>query len=205
MKQAITVLLLIGHVLLKAQHARGQDINKVTISLELKSATLEEAFTKIESLTSFRFNYKTNDIAAIKNITRQWHIATVKKVLTDLLTDAKLQFEQVQQYIVIKRKKDFVLRYVTIYGFVTAVNSGEALIGATVNVSGNKVYTALTNAYGFYSLTVPAGEYVFTSSFIGFRDVEKQINILQTERNNVEMAVNETNLQSVTITAAARK
>ena len=49
----------------------------------------------------------------------------------------------------------------TVSGYITDKTSGETLIGAGVLVdgSGRKVQTgAVTNAYGYYTLTLPQGK-----------------------------------------------
>ena len=44
----------------------------------------------------------------------------------------------------------------TISGVVSDINSGETLLGATVYISGTSI-GAVTNQYGFYSITTEAG------------------------------------------------
>ncbi len=191
--------LLIGKV-------RAQDMDKVTISIELKNASLEEAFTKIESGTSFKFNYKTADIAGVKGINyRQQHV-TVKKLLADITVNTSLQFEQFDNYIVVKKTGKQSSHSITIYGFVTAANSGESLIGATVNVAGNKTYSTITNAYGFYSLTVPAATYTVNCSYVGFKDIDTTADLHRTYQHNIQLVLNEhTPLQTVVVATTAKK
>lgn len=55
----------------------------------------------------------------------------------------------------------------TINGYVEDQQSKERLIGVNVYLKGTQIGTT-TNTYGFYSLTVPAGEYTLVSSYIGY-------------------------------------
>ncbi|MGN6416715.1 MAG: TonB-dependent receptor [Pseudobacter sp.] len=55
----------------------------------------------------------------------------------------------------------------TLSGFVRDSLSGESLIGATVQVQDDGSVTS--NQYGFYSLTLPAGEYTLLVSFAGYQ------------------------------------
>lgn len=57
---------------------------------------------------------------------------------------------------------------VTINGYVKDAKSGEELIGATLYANENKAYGAVSNAYGFYSLTLPEGEYTFVAQYMGY-------------------------------------
>ena len=55
----------------------------------------------------------------------------------------------------------------TLTGVVKDASNGEDLIGATVYVEELKSGTQ-TNVYGFYSLTIPGGEYKVVYRYIGF-------------------------------------
>jgi hypothetical protein len=206
MKRIIPILLLICFVLSSINRTHAQDINKVTISIELKDVTLKAALATIEKLTPFKFTYKTEVVANIRNIRYRQQNVSVKKVLDDLLFNNGLQYEQVQTYILVKKISRTAAQTATVYGFVRAVQSGEALIGATVSLAGNKTYTALTNAYGFYSLTVPAGEYVLNGSHIGFLERNERIVIEESQRHIIELRVKETDtMQAVIISSAGKK
>lgn len=56
----------------------------------------------------------------------------------------------------------------TISGYIEDVSSKERLIGVNVFLKGTS-YGTSTNTFGFYSLTVPKGQYVLMASFIGFQ------------------------------------
>ena len=58
---------------------------------------------------------------------------------------------------------------VTLSGTVRNGENGEVLIGAYVVVTDLKGIGASTNAYGFYSLTVPPGRYTLQVQYLGFR------------------------------------
>lgn len=199
------VIIIISLILLHACNMNAQDISRELISIELNNVSLEEAFQKIENLTAFRFSYKTRDIAGIQGIRYQQH-ATVKKVLTDLLANTSLQYQQEGNYILIKKIKLSSFRPVTIYGFVKSVHSGESLAAASVSISGDKTYSSVTNAYGFYSITAPTGEYKLTCSYIGFQDAEQIIDLQQATQHNIAMTTKEGfALPPVTVDAATRK
>ena len=58
----------------------------------------------------------------------------------------------------------------TVSGFVSDASNGEKLLGT--NVYNSKTYEGtVTNAYGFYSLTQPAGEVEIKYSFVGYQPV----------------------------------
>jgi hypothetical protein len=57
---------------------------------------------------------------------------------------------------------------VTISGYVSDKDNGEILAGVTIFENRLKTGTS-TNAYGFYSLTIPAGDYDLQYSYIGYQ------------------------------------
>src|SRR5882757_2940234 len=57
---------------------------------------------------------------------------------------------------------------VTLSGTITDKSTGEVLIGAAIIFPGEHGAGATTNAYGFYSITVPRGNYAIVSSYIGY-------------------------------------
>jgi hypothetical protein len=69
---------------------------------------------------------------------------------------------------------------VTVSGYLKDAASGEALIGATIYVEELKQGTA-TNAYGFYSLTIPPENYTLQFSFIGYKTITRKIGLTESQ------------------------
>jgi len=63
----------------------------------------------------------------------------------------------------------------TVSGTVKNKRSAETLIGATVKITGTIKANTITNAYGFFSLNLPKGNYTFEVSYIGYTPVERKI------------------------------
>src|SRR5882672_10893482 len=76
---------LITSGLLVARDSNGQDLDKMTVSIQLKNVTLKHALRKIEALTSLPFTYKTNDVAGYDNINYQANDISVARLLEALL------------------------------------------------------------------------------------------------------------------------
>ena len=56
----------------------------------------------------------------------------------------------------------------TISGIIKSKKNGETLISAVVKVAENDAVGAVTNEYGFYSLTLPAGNYKLIVAYVGY-------------------------------------
>src|SRR5690554_1115070 len=74
----------------------------------------------------------------------------------------------------------------SISGNITDADNGEGLIGATVLVK--ELNTGgVTNEYGFYSLTLPRGEYTLAISYVGYETFTQSILLDQNRRLNHEL------------------
>ena len=87
----------------------------------------------------------------------------------------------------------------TLSGYVTD-EQGEAITGVYVIVP-NSSYGTITNVYGFYSLTLPAGNYVIRYSFIGFETKEQQLSLTVNTKSTVSLKAQTSAIDAVTITA----
>lgn len=63
----------------------------------------------------------------------------------------------------------------TISGTLKDASNGEDLIGASVLLKDKTTIGASTNTYGFYSLTLPKGNYTLRFQYIGYLTVEETI------------------------------
>ncbi|MFA6832182.1 MAG: carboxypeptidase-like regulatory domain-containing protein, partial [Bacteroidaceae bacterium] len=68
----------------------------------------------------------------------------------------------------------------TVSGYIKDVATGETLIGASIYVPELKV-GAVTNAYGYYSLTLPKGQTILRFSYVGYTTKEV---IIQLDKNS---------------------
>ena len=74
----------------------------------------------------------------------------------------------------------------TITGYLTDHENGERLIGATVFCKKNGKGT-VTNEYGFYSLTLPKGNYLLQTSYIGYQPAISQVQLFSDTILNIGM------------------
>ncbi len=91
---------------------------------------------------------------------------------------------------------------VTLNGYVKDVQNGEELIGVTVYIPSLKV-GASTNAYGFYSITIPKGKYEVHYSFVGFKTQVVAIDLNSNQARNIELESESTVIEEFIITDKA--
>ena len=88
----------------------------------------------------------------------------------------------------------------TINGIIKDKKSGETLIGASVHVKELPTIGTASNEYGFYSLTLPTGDYTIIYSFISFSEQKKQVSLTKDMKTDVALDDNSTELGEVVIT-----
>lgn len=88
----------------------------------------------------------------------------------------------------------------TISGYISDGGSGETLIGATAYIQ-ELGKGAVSNEYGFYSLSVPEGDYTLEFSYIGFDNIIQAISLDKNYTLNIEMGESSTELVEVVVTA----
>jgi TonB dependent receptor/CarboxypepD_reg-like domain/TonB-dependent Receptor Plug Domain len=86
----------------------------------------------------------------------------------------------------------------TISGIVKDAKTGESVIGATVFVQELKK-GVVTNTYGFYSITLDAGNVSLACSFIGFQKFQQSIDLNADTRLNIDLVSISRELQTVEI------
>lgn len=96
--------------------------------------------------------------------------------------------------------QSFAQEKYTISGTLSDGTTGEELIGATISIIELGTGT-VTNVYGFYSLTVPEGEYSVEMSYIGYDVVRKQISLVESKVINVELMPQSNQLEEIVISA----
>jgi hypothetical protein len=88
----------------------------------------------------------------------------------------------------------------TISGYMKDKTNGEGLIGATAYIEelGTGV---VSNVYGFYSISLPKGNYSITYSYIGFESQVKQVDLAQNQNFNIMLEASIKEIEEVVISS----
>ncbi|MFD1145086.1 carboxypeptidase-like regulatory domain-containing protein [Larkinella insperata] len=87
----------------------------------------------------------------------------------------------------------------TVSGYIKDAANGEGLIGVSVFVKETETGIT-TNSYGFYSLTLPAGTYTLTYTYVGFARETRTVDLTgENVRLNIELQEEGRDLQEVTV------
>ncbi|MTI30002.1 TonB-dependent receptor [Cytophagales bacterium RKSG123] len=88
----------------------------------------------------------------------------------------------------------------TLSGYVKEKGSGELLPGVTVYIPSLQTGTS-TNAYGFYSLTIPKGQYEVIFSFVGYEALITKLNLVNNQEFSLGLDPAQLKLEEVEIIA----
>jgi hypothetical protein len=89
----------------------------------------------------------------------------------------------------------------TISGRVKDASNGETLLGATILVEGGG--GAITNEYGFYSITLDAGTYIVTYKYLGYSDIEETVVLNENKTLNIELGEKANEIGTAVVSAKA--
>lgn len=193
---SILVLLLI-----LAITANSQQISGAKISLDIKEASLEDVLREISKQSGIPFSYNPRKIPVGQKISYTAQGKSLDEVMSDLSSKVPFVFEWVEGQVVLKpaRREDKPdSQKFTISGFITDMSNGEALIGATVIIPSLQL-GATSNVFGFYSITIPAGNYSVVYSYIGFEEATESIDLKNSITLNQNLKVSTSVLEEIVV------
>lgn len=197
------LLLLMGAVLLgvclQAQNPQAP------ITMDIRNATLRALVSRLENATGYTFVYG-DDVKLTRRIDLNVQKLTIDQVLEEAFRDQPVEFKISGKHIVLRKRempRKRERRRFTVSGYVTDAASAETLIGANILDSRYAVGTA-SNAYGFYTLTLPEGEVSLSSSYLGYTTRTDRFRLRADTTLNI--ALNTHNeLQEVVVTSEKRE
>ncbi|MGI6233122.1 MAG: TonB-dependent receptor [Prevotella sp.] len=166
---------------------------------EAKQFTVRQQMERASRSRNIHFVY---DASLPLDIPCRGHVnlkSSLPDLLTQIFTDTDITFEIKGRYVMLMRKKGSVKhvspstlakhtpkeRRHTLSGYVTD-SSGETLVNVTILDQTTGAAT-MTNAHGFFSLTLPEGEHLLTCSYLGFDTAERTIHLTADQTLKIQM------------------
>ncbi len=168
----------------------AQNIPEVKISIAANEKPLADVLEEIAQKSKSRFSYNPKRIQSDQTINYQATNKSVNEILVELGNQFDFQYSLVEGQIIlkpVKRSEKSVgesVQNVTLSGFVKDAGNGEGLIGPNIYIKALGVGTT-TNAFGFFSLTIPKGNYEISITFIGYKTFTKSIDLKTSIRENM--------------------
>ena len=174
-------------MLIIAWYSHSQE--EPAIMLEMKDATLKEMIKQLEKRTDYSFIYnETVDLNQKKSI----HIKNQKPeaALRLIFEQTGIEWNIKNNHITLSNKKNEPTpQKVTISGYITNAESSEILIGANVYDRISGAGTA-SNEFGFFSITLPAGEAELHFSYIGYTPKTQNLSLSKNSRLAIKLQSN---------------
>ncbi len=94
-------------------------------------------------------------------------------------------------------------RLPVISGYIKDQQTGEALINATISAGTSGAY-AQTNAYGFFSLSLPPGKYEITVSYAGYAPIKRTVDLKENTSLDLNLSNAPAEMDEVVVTGERR-
>ena len=143
----------------------GQDILSSNVNFACKNCTPQEALVKLSRESGTNIVFSDRAFQSCPQITVNFKKQPFSKVLERLISCTDLSFRQVDDQVVLYRKRQ---RF-TLSGIVYDSETGERLIGASIQAQGKRAGSAISNEFGFFSLTLPSGSYNLYVNYLGYK------------------------------------
>lgn len=161
-------MLLLGCFVLTVATLQAQQTT-AKISVHLEQADLKEFVRQIEDQTDYSFIY-SEDVVVHNKITIRVKDKTIEETLRQAFDKLPVKYKITGKHILLQPSRpqpQTRTRKFTISGYLTDRESQETLIGAGIlEITSGR--GATTNAYGFYTLTLPEGETHLGFSYLGY-------------------------------------
>lgn len=179
------------------------------ITINAKNQSLKNVLNDITAQSDLLFSYNNQLIDENQKITIVARNQPAINIVKQLSIELNLEYSIIEKQIILKPKQtvnqinnntntaniNSTTQTFTISGYVKDSSNNEVLIGATVVIKNNHIATS-TNGYGFYSISVPKGNYIIEFSFLGYE--KKSIEIYVDENKNISQFLN-LNIQELNI------
>ncbi|MBK7407862.1 MAG: TonB-dependent receptor [Saprospirales bacterium] len=191
--------LFLAFILCGALQLSAQPITDQRYDWEIRETSLEQALYDLAELTGVPIAFSNSTLPRIENLTYSFYQKRLEEILTVLLDGTGFHHQWIGKQVVILPAPALVLKKYSLSGYVRDAISGEPLIGANV-YSPKLEKGTTTNAYGYYSLTLPEGPMSVIFSYLGFRMRTLPIELHSNQVINLELTPSVT-LQEVVVTA----
>ena len=135
------------------------------VTLTAKNKDAEKVFAELIHQTGKNFIYPSGLLDGLK-VNVNADNAPLTRVLDKMFAGTGVTYKIKGNNVTLKREKIKSVTKHTISGFVTEEGTDEVLVGATVTDTRSGKAT-VTNANGFYSLTIPDGDVVLKVQYLG--------------------------------------
>jgi hypothetical protein len=202
-------ILITSLLLIAAKGAFAQNLDK-KITLNVQNQPLGEVIRQISEKGNILFSFNPQAIPVDKKISLSVRNTPLSEIFESVFTANGIEFISSEKQVILRLKKQESppkpeepkkqLRKYTISGYIRDKSTGEVIIGANVYDAATMQGTT-SNAYGFYSLSLPPAEYTITNSFIGYSPMSQLVNLNKNIEATIDLELSAVEMNAVVITS----
>jgi hypothetical protein len=181
------------------------------ITVRYEEESLGNVLADLEKKADIHFSYSSKKIPVNEKITVRYENVSLYNILQELFNPLPVKYELIDDYVVLKKgpviadaASEEKEKKVSLNGYIKDRKTGEVLIGAAIYIRELEL-GAITNNYGYFSLTLPPGRYSLVLSYIGYEDIEKEIELSTNVKFDFRMESSPQELGEVTISAVRKE
>lgn len=198
LKALLLAMVMLEGVVVQAQEVMLQQ-RKYTPAFQ--KGTVRTFLEDIQKQTGIELSYSDKLVKRRRQVQLNGTEHTVGEVLHTILSDTKVSITERSGKILLVPDegtgKPIPVSPITISGIVKDSSSKEVLIGAACYIPSLKI-GATTNAYGFYSLSLPPGDYTVITASGGYKADTSKLHVEKNLRRDVLLS-NGRALDAVTV------
>ncbi len=166
------------------------------ISIIQDDVSIAQILTDLEARLGFTTGYSNTSIDLSRKVSVNLENKKLSQVLRTLFPSKLFQFKVLGKKLLIYKR----LQKYTISGYVSEKGSEEYLSNVSIYIKEQKAGT-ITNDYGFFSLSIPEGEHKLLISFIGYKSLEKNIDLTADRALNFNLELDTQYLDEIIISS----
>ncbi len=144
----------------------AQNVDTRIIDIEKRNGSTVELIEQLQKHSGYIISYSSR-LCFHESITLSSLRNTLPGFLNEIFYDCPFDYMVKQDRIILhpiaRSRGEF-----TINGYVSDANSGERLLGTNI-YTGSHQYGTVSNYYGFFSITLPAGQTKLNASYVGYQ------------------------------------
>ncbi len=208
-------IILLGIFCLTFFKANAQEVKSEqnqTTSINIEDQKIIDVLLEIEKAFEVSFVYNPNLFSTSEKISFKYEAITLPELLDELFQKRNLGYKISANLVTIFKSKNpktgnvdqlsqQAKSEIVCSGYIYDSENGEALIAAYAFESNNAA-VSVSNNFGFFSLTLPAGSHEIVFSYLGYED--KIISVNKTERLTIKLNTSANALAEVIVSASEK-
>jgi hypothetical protein len=147
-----------------------ENIAEKEINVSFQNIPLIKAIRELHEEHGILFTYSESKVPAETKINISG-LFKLSSLFDEITRQTGIRYTIINNQVVLYtdlKKQDAGINKFTIKGFISDSTSGETLIGAMIYIDQLKT-GQVTNLYGYYAITLPAGHYKGQVTYVGFK------------------------------------